>query len=178
MRTDTIAAVATPRGEGGVAIIRISGNDALLAAQKVFSRRGKNESPRMYHGWVLDKDGARIDEAMAVYMQAPRSYTAEDVVEIQCHGGEIAAERVLKRVLEAGCVPAEPGEFTKRAFLTGRIDLAQAEAVMQLISARSEAAARASVRQLTGGVSARVRPLMDEITGIMALIEASDDFPD
>lgn len=178
MRTDTIAAVATPRGEGGVAIIRISGNDALLAAQKVFSRRGKYESHRMYHGWVLDKDGARIDEAMAVYMQAPRSYTAEDVVEIQCHGGEIAAERVLKRVLEAGCVPAEPGEFTKRAFLNGRIDLAQAEAVMQLISARSEAAARASVRQLTGGVSARVRPLMDEITGIMALIEASDDFPD
>ena len=178
MRGDTIAAIATPRGEGGVAIIRISGNDALLVAQKVFSRKGEYESHRMYHGWVLDAEGGRIDEAMAVYMKGPRSYTAEDVVEIQCHGGEIAAERVLKRVLEAGCAVAEPGEFTKRAFLNGRIDLAQAEAVMQLISARSEAAARASVRQLTGGVSARVRPIMEEITGIMALIEASDDFPD
>lgn len=178
MRGDTIAAVATPRGEGGVAIIRISGNDALLAAQKVFSRKGKYESHRMYHGWVLDRDGGRIDEAMAVYMKGPRSYTAEDVVEIQCHGGEIAAERVLKRVLEAGCAVAEPGEFTKRAFLNGRIDLAQAEAVMGLISARSEAAARASVRQLTGGVSARIKPIMDDLTGIMALIEASDDFPD
>ena len=178
MRGDTIAAIATPRGEGGVAIIRISGSDALLAAQKVFSRKGKYESHRMYHGWVLDSDGGRIDEAMAVYMKGPRSYTAEDVVEIQCHGGEIAAERVLKRVLEAGCAVAEPGEFTKRAFLNGRIDLAQAEAVMGLISARSEAAARASVRQLTGGVSARIKPIMDDLTGIMALIEASDDFPD
>lgn len=175
---DTIAAIATASGEGGIAIVRISGAQSLDVLKNVFSRKGKYESHRMYHGYVLDDHGERIDEAMAVYMANPRSYTAEDVCEIQCHGGDVSAKRVLDIVLSAGCRAAEPGEFTRRAFLNGRIDLAQAEAVMQLISARSEAAARASVRQLTGGVSARVRPIMEELTGIMALIEASDDFPD
>lgn len=178
MINDTIAAIATASGEGGIAIVRISGNDALKVAQKVFSRKKPFGSHKLYHGYVIDEDGSRIDEAMAVYMAAPRSYTAEDVCEIQCHGGDISARRVLNRVLSAGARSAEPGEFTRRAFINGRIDLAQAEAVMQLISARSEAAARASVRQLTGGVSARIRPMLEELTGIMALIEASDDFPD
>lgn len=178
MRNDTIAAIATARGEGGIAIVRISGPDALGVIQKTFSHRGRYISHMLYHGYVLDQDGARADEAMAVYMAAPRSYTAEDVCEIQCHGGDVAAERTLDIVLRAGASPAEPGEFTRRAFMNGRIDLAQAEAVMQLVSARSEAAARASVRQLTGGVSARIRPIMDALTGIMALIEAADDFPD
>ena len=176
--SDTIAAIATARGEGGIAVVRISGDNALNVLKNVFSKKGKYESHRMYHCYVLDAEGMRADEAMAVYMAGPRSYTAEDVCEIQCHGGDVAAGRVLNIVLNAGCRAAEPGEFTKRAFLNGRIDLAQAEAVMQLISARSEASARASVRQLTGGVSASVRPIMDELTGIMALIEASDDFPD
>ena len=178
MKSDTIAAIATPRGEGGIAVVRISGPDSLGVIKNVFSRRGKYESHRMYHGYVMGSDGERADEAMAVYMAAPRSYTAEDVCEIQCHGGEVSAKRVLDIVLAAGCRAAEPGEFTRRAFLNGRIDLAQAEAVMQLISARSEAAARASVRQLTGGVSAKVRPITEALTGVLALIEASDDFPD
>lgn len=174
----TVAAIATAEGMGGIAIIRVSGPDALSVLKRVFSRKGDYESHRMYHGFVLDEDGARLDEAMAVYMKAPRSYTAEDVAEIQCHGGKVAAERTLNAVLRCGAALAEPGEFTRRAFLNGRIDLTQAEAVMQLISAGSEAAARASVRQLTGGVSAKIRPILDALTGIQALIEASDDFPD
>ena len=178
MTGDTIAAIATARGEGGIAVVRISGPDSLSVIKRVFSRKGKYESHRMYHGYVLDGNGERADEAMAVYMAGPRSYTAEDVCEIQCHGGDVSAKRVLDIVLAAGCRAAEPGEFTRRAFLNGRIDLSQAEAVMQLISARSEAAARASVRQLTGGVSAKVKPITDALTGLLALIEASDDFPD
>lgn len=176
--TQTIAAIATAEGAGGIAIIRISGPDALDIMKRVFSRRGDYRPNMLYHGYVLDEDGARLDEAMGVFMKGPRSYTAEDVCEIQCHGGAIAAGRTLERVLKAGARPAEPGEFTKRAFMNGRIDLSQAEAVMQIISARSEAAARSSVRQLAGGVSAGMRPIMDDLTGIMALIEASDDFPD
>ena len=178
MTGDTIAAIATARGEGGIAIVRISGDKAFWILKSVFSRSKSYKSHMLYHGYVLDEDGARIDEAMAVWMAAPRSYTAEDVCEIQCHGGDVSARRVLERVLRAGARTAEPGEFTRRAFLNGRIDLAQAEAVMQLISARSEAAQRASLRQLTGGVSARIRPITDDLTGVMALIEASDDFPD
>ena len=178
MTGDTIAAIATARGEGGIAVVRISGPESLSVIKKVFSRKGKYESHRMYHGYVLEENGERADEAMAVYMVGPRSYTAEDVCEIQCHGGDVSAKRVLDIVLAAGCRAAEPGEFTRRAFVNGRIDLSQAEAVMQLISARSEAAARASVRQLTGGVSAKVKPITDALTGLLALIEASDDFPD
>ena len=174
----TIAAVATAQGTGGIAVIRISGPEALSVLKGAFSHRGKYESHRMYYGFVLDENGAKLDEAMAVYMKAPRSYTAEDVAEIQCHGGSVAAERTLNAVLCRGARLAEPGEFTKRAFLNGRIDLTQAEAVMQLISAGSEAAARAGMRQLTGGVSAKIRPILDDLTGIRALIEASDDFPE
>ena len=178
MENTTIAAIATAPGQGGIAIVRISGPDSLSILKKVFSRRGEYESHRLYHGWVLDENGRRADEAMAVYMRAPKSYTAEDVCELHCHGGDVAAGRALSLVTGAGASPAAPGEFTRRAFMNGRIDLSQAEAVMQLISARSEAAARASVRQLSGGVSAAIRPIMDELTGIQALIEASDDFPD
>jgi tRNA modification GTPase len=176
--TTTIAAIATAEGAGGIAIIRISGPEAPNVMRRVFSRRGDYAPNMLYHGYVRDENGEKIDEAMGVFMKGPRSYTAEDVCEIQCHGGSVAARRVLEAVLRAGASPAEPGEFTKRAFLNGRIDLSQAEAVMQLISARSEAAARSSVRQLSGGVSARIRPIMGELTGLMALIEASDDFPE
>lgn len=176
--TDTIAAIATAEGMGGIAIIRISGPDALPILERVFSRKREYIPNMLYHGFVLDAAGARVDEAMAVYMKGPKSYTAEDVCEIQCHGGNIAAKRTLDTVLRAGARAAEPGEFTRRAFVNGRIDLADAEAVMQLISARSEAAARASVRQLTGGVSARLRPITDALTAVQALIEAGDDYPD
>ena len=174
----TIAAIATAQGRGGVAIVRISGEQALAVMKKCFSHRGAYESHRMYHGYVRSVSGEKIDEALGVYMAGPRSYTGEDVCEIQCHGGDVSARRVLEAVLGAGASPAGPGEFTRRAFLNGRIDLSQAEAVMQLVSAGSEAAARASLRQLTGGVSGRIRGLMDQLHSIRALIEAGDDFPE
>lgn len=173
-----VAAIATAPGMGGIAVVRVSGEGALSVLKKAFSRKGGYEPRKMYHGYVLGEGGERLDEALAVYFPAPHSYTAEDVAEIQCHGGDVAARRALAAVLRAGAVPAEPGEFTKRAFLNGRIDLSQAEAVMQMISARSEAAARASMRQLTGGVSAKIRPILEQLTGIQSLIEASDDFPE
>lgn len=130
------------------------------------------------YGHVIAADASVIDEALAVYMPGPHSYTREDVTEIHCHGGEIAARRTLARILALGAAPAGPGEFTKRAFLNGRIDLSRAEAVMQLIGANSEAAARASVRQLEGGVSGFVRDVSAKIIDLLALIEASTDFPD
>lgn len=177
MQIQTIAAIATAEGAGGIAIIRISGPAALSVLRTVFSRQGVFASNYLYHGYVV-LDGETLDEAMAVYMKAPHSYTREDVCELHCHGGRVAAHRVLSAVLKAGARPAEPGEFTRRAFLNGRIDLSQAEAVMQLISANSDAAARAAVRQLSGGASTLVRPVIKNLTGLMALIEASDDFPE
>lgn len=177
MLEDTIAALATAEGEGGIAIIRISGPDALDILKRVFSKRGMYQPNRLYHGRVV-AGGEVLDEAMAVYMKGPRSYTREDVCEVHCHGGRIAARRALSAILAAGARAAQPGEFTKRAFLNGRIDLSQAEAVMQLVSANSEAAARAAVRQLGGGASALLRPIIERLTGLMAVIEASDDFPE
>lgn len=177
----TIAAIATPRGAGGIAIIRISGTKTLDILKQAFQpahTARAYEPSRMMYGHVVTAEKTVIDEALAVYMPGPHSYTREDVGEIHCHGGDIAARRTLARVLELGATPAGPGEFTRRAFLSGRIDLARAEAVMQLISANSEAAARASVRQLEGGVSGFVRTVSDRIMDQLALIEASTDFPD
>jgi len=179
--SSTIAAIATPRGSGGIAIIRISGSLALPILQASFRPAHAArafEPSRMMYGHVVSADGVVIDEALAVFMPGPHSYTREDVAEIHCHGGDIAARRTLARTLELGALPAGPGEFTKRAFLSGRIDLARAEAVMQLIGANSEAAARASVRQLEGGVSGFVRDASAKIIDQLALIEASTDFPD
>lgn len=177
---DTIAAVATPPGDGGVAIIRISGDEALNVLRAVFRkrRRGAWESMRMCYGHILDADGNVIDEGLAVYMRAPHTYTREDVVEIHCHGGRVVTRRVLERVLTLGARPAEAGEFTRRAFLNGRIGLTEAEAVMQLISSGSEAAARASVRQLEGGVSGFVRQMREQLIAQMAAIEAATDYPE
>ena len=181
MTSDTIAAIATARGAGGIAIIRLSGGDAgriLRACFRPASAERAFEPRRMMYGRAVDARGETLDEAMAVWMPGPQTYTREDVAEIQCHGGDVAARRVLNRALELGARPANPGEFTERAFLNGRIDLSRAEAVMQLIGANSEAAARASVRQMEGGVSGFVREISDRILALLALIEASDDFPD
>lgn len=178
---DTIAAVATAKGAGGIAIVRISGNNASKIMKQVFipaSLTCKFESHRMMYGRAVDGNGETIDEVMAVLMCAPRTYTREDVVEIQCHGGGVSAQAVLSRIIECGARMAMPGEFTRRAFENGRIDLSKAEAVMQLIGANSQAAARASVRQLEGGVSGFVRNVSDRLTDVLALIEASTDFPD
>ncbi|MGI6238037.1 MAG: tRNA uridine-5-carboxymethylaminomethyl(34) synthesis GTPase MnmE [Christensenellales bacterium] len=177
IQEDTIAAIATAEGAGGIAIIRVSGEQSLPILRRVFSKKGAMESHRMYHGYIQGAQGV-VDEVMAVYMRAPKTYTREDVCEIYCHGGRVAARRALKLVLDAGARAAAPGEFTKRAFLNGRIDLSQAEAVMQLIGAHSEVSARAAVRQLRSGASSVVKPVIDAILGMLALLEASTDFPD
>lgn len=179
----TVAAIATARGEGGIAIVRVSGEESERILKEAFRTVGgrklkKPESHRLYFGTLIDGSGAVLDEVMAVLMRAPKSYTREDVAEIHCHGGRVSAERALRRILELGAVLAGPGEFTKRAFMNGRIDLSQAEAVMGVISAGSEAAMRASVREMEGGVSRFIGECRKRLTDLMALIEASDDFPD
>ncbi len=180
-RSETIAAIATASGAGGIAIVRVSGDGAEKILNKLFvpaKRRERFESHRLMYGRAVDGDGGTLDEVMAVLMRAPATYTREDVAEIHCHGGGVSARAVLERALALGARMAEPGEFTRRAFLNGRIDLSRAEAVMQLIGANSRAAARASVRQLEGGVSGFVRRVVDRLTGVLALLEASTDFPD
>ena len=179
--SDTIAAVATAKGAGGIAIVRISGPDAEKILKQVFipaSLACEFKSHLLMYGRAVNAEGESLDEVMAVLMRAPRTYTREDVAEIQCHGGGVSAQAVLSRILECGARMALPGEFTRRAFMNGRIDLSKAEAVMQLIGANSQAAARASVRQLEGGVSGFVREVSDKLTDVLALIEASTDFPD
>ena len=179
--TQTIAAIATASGAGGIAIVRVSGDKAAEILKKIFipaARRESFESHRLMYGRAVDGDGGTLDEVMAVLMRAPSTYTREDVAELHCHGGGASANAVLRRVLELGARMAEPGEFTRRAFMNGRIDLARAEAVMQLIGANGQAAARASIRQLEGGVSGFVRQVSDRLTDLLALLEASTDFPE
>lgn len=177
---DTIASIATAVGQGGIAVIRISGPDARSVLSRVFAQKNANRrmKPRMLtYGWAMDGQ-TRIDECMAVYMKAPHTYTTEDVAEIQCHGGRVTAQRVLDAVLRSGARLAQPGEFTKRAFLGGRIDLAQAESVMDLIGARTERAAQASLQQMGGYLSGRIHALQDELLDTIAYIEAYLDYPD
>lgn len=176
---DTIAAQATAAGEGGVAIVRVSGADCRRIISRVF--RAKNGKPLenrvLTYGYVME-DGDVADEAMAVLMRAPHSYTREDVAEIHCHGSQALVGKILRLLMAAGARMAEPGEFTYRAFLNGRIDLAQAEGVMRMIRAGSERAMRSAVRQMEGGVSAFVRTAREEITSLLAAMAAAIDFPD
>lgn len=175
----TIAAVATPPGEGGVAIVRISGAAALDIAKKIFigAERGLR-SHYAHFGKIVSREGETIDEVLLLPMLAPRSYTGEDVVEIQCHGGSLITRRVLERVLEEGALPAGPGEFTMRAFLNGKMDLAQAESVQELIAARSQRALMAAQQQLEGRLSHQVAALQKGLFDIAAILEAWVDFPD
>ena len=181
IKADTIAAVATAGGAGGIAIVRVSGGEAEAILKKMFIpavKREYFESHRLMYGRAVDAGGEALDEVMAVLMRAPSTYTREDVAEVHCHGGSASANAVLGRALALGARMAEPGEFTRRAFMNGRIDLARAEAVMQLIGANSQAAARASLRQLEGGVSGFVRQVSDRLKDVLALLEASTDFPE
>ena len=180
MNKDAICAIATANGEGGIAIVRMSGEGAKDIFEKIFRpvKAKETASHRMMYGNAVDANGNALDEVMAVYMASPATYTREDMFEIQCHGGGVCARRILSRLMELGCRIALPGEFTRRAFMNGRIDLSRAEAVMSLIGANSEAAARASLRQLEGGVSGFVRKCAEELKEHMALIEACTDFPD
>jgi tRNA modification GTPase len=176
---DTIAAVATPVGEGGISVIRLSGRDAFSAADSVFvgrSRLSDVPSHTAHFGKVVDGQGKFIDEVVAVTFRAPNSYTCEDVVELSCHGGYLVTQKVLHAVFSAGARPAEPGEFTKRAFLNGRLDLSQAEAVGDLIHSQSETAYRSSVRHLSGDLSREIRGVRDELLNLASLLELELDF--
>ncbi|OAT79883.1 tRNA uridine-5-carboxymethylaminomethyl(34) synthesis GTPase MnmE [Desulfotomaculum copahuensis] len=184
MWDDTIAAIATPLGEGGIGIVRVSGPEAMGIAGRLFqSASGANwrmkGSHRLFRGRVVDPaNGRLVDEILLGVMRAPHTYTREDVVEFNCHGGIVAVRRVLELALSAGARLAAPGEFTRRAFLNGRIDLAQAEAVIDLIRARTDTGLEVAAGQLTGRLSRRVRQLQDELLGLVARVEASIDFPE
>ena len=184
-RKDTIAAIATGMTDSGIGIIRISGEKALAAGNEIFrSPSGKkvlnNAKNRMlYYGYIYDyQKGFSIDEVMAVVMRAPKSFTGEDTVEIQCHGGVFVMRRILETVLKCGVRLAEPGEFTRRAFLNGRIDLAGAEAVMDVIRSQNEYALASSVKQLRGTLSTEIRQLRGDILHEVALIESALDDPE
>ncbi len=180
-RKDTIAAIATPVGEGGIGIVRISGVGASGIASRVFRVRGSGglESHRFCYGEIVDPDnGSVLDEAMVVLMSSPRSYTREDVLEIQCHGGYLVVRKVLELVLSQGARLADPGEFTKRAFLNGRIDLLQAEAVIELIRSKTEAALALAQHQREGYLSRKLASAKDGIFRSLAMIEAYIDFPE
>ncbi|HPT83076.1 MAG TPA: tRNA uridine-5-carboxymethylaminomethyl(34) synthesis GTPase MnmE [Limnochordia bacterium] len=184
MGEDTIAAVATPLGEGGIGIIRLSGPQALAIADEMFRRKdGQNllaqPTYTLRYGKVVDpKTGRQLDEAIVLVMRAPHSYTAEDVVEIQCHGGVVVIREVLNLALELGARLAEPGEFTKRAFLNGRLDLAQAEAVLDLIQAQTRQGLEVAVDQLEGSLSRRIGQIRERLYDLAVRIEASIDFPE
>jgi tRNA modification GTPase len=177
---DTIAAIATPAGEGGIGIVRLSGPDALPILRRMFApaRPGPWRPFRMRYGHVLAAGGARVDEALAVYMRAPHSFTAEDVAEISCHGGPLVVSRVLALALEHGARPAEPGEFTMRAFANGRIDLTQAEATLDTIRARTETGLALAQAQLGGWLSNELRGVRAMLLGPLAYCTALVDFPE
>src|SRR2546427_2027773 len=182
-KEDTIAAVATPMGEGGVAVVRVSGPDAQRIAREIFSRSGGRNghlrSHTLHHGVIrAPESGAVLDEVLLVLMRKPRSYTGEDVVEVHCHGGPLIVRQVLELILSRGARHAEPGEFTKRAFLNGRMDLAQAEAVLDLIRARTEKGARLALEQVRGELSKWVGDLREELLDILVQVEAAVDFPE
>ncbi len=183
MKSDTIAAVATAMSDSGIGIIRISGDEAIKIADRIYrSKSGKKrlvnvESHTVHYGFIYDKDEL-IDEVMVVVMKAPNTYTREDTVEIDCHGGILVMTKILETVIKNGCRMAQPGEFTKRAFLNGRIDLSKAEAVMDLIHSKNEFALKSSVKQLKGSVSDQVKFLRDEILYEIAFIESALDDPE
>lgn len=183
-KKETIAAIATAVSDSGIGIIRISGDDAIRIADKLY-RNAKGErtlqtygSHTIHYGFITEDDETVIDEVMISVMKAPRSYTAEDTVEINCHGGILMMRKILALVLQAGARAAEPGEFTKRAFLNGRIDLSKAEAVMDIIHAKNEFALRSSVKQLKGSVSDMIKEIRADIIHEVAFIEAALDDPE
>jgi tRNA modification GTPase len=177
---DTIAAIATPPGEGGLGVIRLSGPQARPILERIFApvRRGRWRPFQLRYGHVADAQGAPIDEALAVLMRAPHSFTAEDVVEISCHGGPLVLGRVLERALACGARPANPGEFTMRAFANGRIDLAQAEATLDVITARTSAGLALAQAQLGGWLSNELSHIRELLLGPLAYCTALVDFPE
>jgi len=183
MEFDTIVAIATAPGEGAIGIIRLSGDEAQRILKDIFrSKKGNRvetfENRKLTYGNIVDEDEHVIDEVLATLMRAPKTYTREDVVEIHCHGGIVPLQNIVKRVLRAGARMAEVGEFTKRAFLNGRLDLAQAESVMDLISAKTTKGFDVAFGQLEGGLSSKVSALRDELISTMAQLEVCIDYPE
>ena len=181
--SDTIAAIATAMSSSGIGIIRVSGDQAVSIVNRIFAgKKGKfdlNTAPshRIYYGMIHDGD-EMLDEVLVMLMRGPHSYTAEDTVEIDCHGGVLVMKKILETVIKYGARPAEPGEFTKRAFLNGRIDLSQAEAVIDVINAQNDYAVKSSVSQLKGSVSKKVKDLREQILYQIAFIESALDDPE
>ena len=178
---DTIAAISTPVGEGGISIIRISGDDAVKVAQRIYKGKdlSKVASHTINYGHIIDPDTKQeVDEVMVSVMRAPHTYTREDVIEINCHGGLLATNRILQLVLSYGARMAEPGEFTKRAFLNGRIDLSQSEAVMDLIRAKTDKSMKVALNQLDGDLSRLIRHLRKDILDVLAQVEVNIDYPE
>lgn len=183
MKTDTIAAIATAMSNSGIGIVRISGDEALDVADRIFRpKKGSRKVSDMkthtiHYGYVTDGDEV-IDEVMLLIMKAPRSYTCEDTIEIDCHGGVLVMKKILETVLKYGARPAEPGEFTKRAFLNGRIDLSQAESVIDVINAQNELALKSSVSQLQGAVLEKIKAIRAVVLHEIAFIESALDDPE
>lgn len=181
---DTIVAISTPPGEGGIGIIRISGENSGIVASKLFKCAKKDltvenfESHKVVYGKIVDEKGNVIDEALCIAMWAPNSYTKENVVEIQSHGGALVVRRILELALQNGARMAEPGEFTKRAFLNGRLDLSQAQSVMDIIKARTDASLRMAAGHLQGKFSDEIKAMRHDILEVIAHLEASIDFPE
>ncbi len=181
---DTIAALATPPGDGGIAVIRLSGPESLDILRSIFKPGGTEESPEflprmMYHGYIVDTDnGGKVDEVLAVFMKSPASYTGQDVVEIHSHGGHIVPKKILGLIFGLGARPANPGEFSLRAFLNGKMDLAQAEAVADIVNAQTDDALKQAELQLEGALSNKILEIKDIILDILAEVEAQVDFPE
>jgi tRNA modification GTPase len=180
---DTIAAIATSIGEGGISIIRVSGDKSIDIVDSIFI--GKNnrklhdlKSYTMRYGHIVDKNGSRLDEVIISYMKGPKSFTAEDTIEINCHGGVVGTNRILQEIIRAGARMAEPGEFTKRAFLNGRIDLSQAEAVIDIIRAKTELSMKSALMQSEGTISREIKIIRNKLLSVIAHIEATVDYPE
>lgn len=182
MKTETIAAIATGMTNSGISVIRISGKEAILVADRIFHAKGgrklaEEKTHTIHYGTICDGDEV-IDEVIVLLMRAPRSYTTEDTVEIDCHGGMYVTKKILETVIKYGASPAQPGEFTKRAFLNGRIDLSQAESVMDLIQAKNEFARKSSICQLSGILSREIKNIREAILHEIAFIESALDDPE
>jgi len=181
---DTIAAISTPLGKSGIGIVRLSGREALKISDRIFVSHKKKKikktlSHRILYGHIVDpKNKEVVDEVLVSVMKAPHTYTREDIVEINCHGGPAPLRRVLELALECGARLAEPGEFTQRAFLSGRMDLVQAEAVLDVINALTEQSRRIAVEQLSGGLSRQMEAVREKLVELTALVEAHIDFPE
>lgn len=176
---DTIAAISTAQGVGAISIIRVSGNDAIKIVSKIFSNKKFFDAPShtIHYGYIMDGD-EKVDEVLVSIMRAPKTFTKEDIVEINAHGGIMTTDKILELLLVNGCRLAEPGEFTKRAFLNGRIDLTEAEGVMDLINSKTDISRKIALNQVSGKVSNMISDLRDELAGIISNIEVNIDYPE